>query len=100
MIERLHGLQMELERLLGHDRVVRELKTALLEAERKFKQAEGRRIRESFIAQQQVETLTSRLAAAEQNQGGDLQAATDKSFKYKKRFCKYYKKLDTARIEL
>ena len=71
MIERLHGFQTELARRLGQDHVVRELKTALSEAERKFKQVEDRRIRESFVAQQQVETMTSRLVAAEQNPGGD-----------------------------
>ena len=72
MIERLHGLQTELARRLGQDHVVRELKTALSEAEKKFKQVEDRRIREPFIAQKQVEALTSRLAAAERNSGGDL----------------------------
>ena len=100
MIERLHGFQTELARRLGQDHVVRDLKTALSEAERKFKQVEDRRIRESFVAQQQVEALTSRLAAAEQNPGGDLQASTYKASKYKKRFRKADKKLDTARIAL
>ena len=47
-----------------------------------------------------MESLTSRLAAAEQNPGGDLQAATDKTSKYKKRFRKVDKKLGTARIAL
>ena len=44
--------------------------------------------------------MTSRLAAAEQNLGGDLQAATAKASKYKKRFRKADKKLDTARLAL
>ena len=70
-----------LARRLGQDHVVRKFKTALSEAEEKFKQVEDRRIRKSFIAQHQVKALTSRLAAAEQNPGGDLQAATDKASK-------------------
>ena len=44
--------------------------------------------------------MTSRLAAAEQKPGGDRQAATDEASKYKKRFRKADKKLDTARIAL
>ena len=100
MIESLHGFQTELARRLGQDHVVRDLKTALSEAERKFKQVEDRRNRESFVSQQQVEALTSRLAAGEQNPGGDLQASTYKASKYKKRFRKAGKKLDTARIAL
>ena len=80
--------------------MVRELKTALLEAEKKFKEAEDRRIRESFIAKQQAEALTLRLDAAKQNLSGDLQAATVKASKYKKPFHKADKKLDTARIAL
>ena len=93
MIERLHGLQTELARRLGQDHVVRELKTALLEAEGKFKQVEDRRIRESFVAQQRVKALNSRLTAAEQNPGGDLQAATDKASKYKNAFGKLTRNL-------
>ena len=98
MIERLHGFQTDPERRLGQYHVVRELKTALSEAEMKFTQVEDRRIRELAVAQQQAEALTSRLAAPEQNTGGDIQAATDKASKYKKRFRKADKKLDTARI--
>ena len=67
LIERLQGFQTELTRRLGQDHVVRELKKALLESDRKSKQAEDRRLRESFIAQQQVEEFTSCLAAAEHN---------------------------------
>ena len=100
MIERLHGFQTELARRLGQDHVVRELKTALLEAERKSKQVEDRRFRESFIAKQQLEALTSRLAAAEPNSGGDLQAATSKALRYKKIFHRVDKKLDKARLAL
>ena len=72
VIERLHGFLTELARCLGQDHVVREFKTVLSEDEEKFKQVGDRRIRESFIAQQQVEALTSHLAAAEQNSGGNL----------------------------
>ena len=97
MIERLHGFQTELARGLGHDHMVRELKTALSEAETKLKQVEDWRIRVSFIAQQEVDALTSLLAAAEQNLSGDLQAATAK---YKKSFNRVDKKLDTARLAL
>ena len=41
-----------------------------------------------------------RLAAAEEYSGGDLQAATVKEYKYKKRFNKFDKKLEMARAEL
>ena len=44
--------------------------------------------------------MTLRLAAAEQNTGGDLQAVTDNAFKYKKHFRKADKKLDTAKLAL
>uniref|UniRef100_A0AAV1TR76 Uncharacterized protein n=1 Tax=Peronospora matthiolae TaxID=2874970 RepID=A0AAV1TR76_9STRA len=47
------------------------LKSALSEAEKKFTQVEDLRTRESSAAQQQVEAMTSRLAAAEQNSDVD-----------------------------
>ena len=100
VIERLNGVQTELARRLGQDHVVREFKTAVSEAEEKFKQVEDWRIRVSFIAQQEVDALTWLLAAAEQNLSGDLQAATAKASKYKKSFNRVDKKLDTARLAL
>ena len=45
------------------------------------------------LAQQQVESLTSRLATAEQSLGGDLRNATENAAKYKKRFKRTNKKL-------
>uniref|UniRef100_A0AAV1UU00 Nuf2 DHR10-like domain-containing protein n=1 Tax=Peronospora matthiolae TaxID=2874970 RepID=A0AAV1UU00_9STRA len=100
MIERLHGFETELARRLGQDHVFRELKTALSEAEKKFEQVEDLRTRELPAAQQQVEAMTLRLAAAKHNLGGDLQAATSKTSKYKKLFHRVDKKLDTTRMEL
>uniref|UniRef100_A0AAV1U888 Uncharacterized protein n=1 Tax=Peronospora matthiolae TaxID=2874970 RepID=A0AAV1U888_9STRA len=44
--------------------------------------------------------MTSRLAAAEQTSGGDLQAATAKASKYKKLFHRVDKKLYTTRLAL
>uniref|UniRef100_A0AAV1V0Z5 Uncharacterized protein n=1 Tax=Peronospora matthiolae TaxID=2874970 RepID=A0AAV1V0Z5_9STRA len=99
-IESLHGFQTELARILGQDYVVRELKTALPEAEKKFKQVEDLRTRESSAAQQQLEAMTLRLAAVDQNSGGDLQAATAKASKYKKLSRRVDKKLDTTRLGL
>ena len=47
-----------------------------------------------------MEALLSRLASAEQNSGGDLQAAIAKASKYKKLSNRVDRKLDAARLEL
>ena len=46
--------------------------TALFDANASLKRKKDRWIREAVIAQQQVQTLISRLAAAEQISGGNL----------------------------
>ena len=88
LIERSRAFQTELARRLSQGDVIRELKTALLKAQADMERATDRRIRKLAIAQQQVETLTSHLAASEQNAVGDLQAAAAKASKYKKTFRK------------
>ena len=59
-----------------------------------------RRTRESSISQQRVETLTSRVAAAEHNSIGGLQAAKINASKQKKLAHKVEKKIDLARVAL
>ena len=52
------------------------MKTTIFQANAALERENDRRERELASAQQQVESLTSRLATALQNLGGDLQTAT------------------------
>ena len=73
--------------------MIRELKKALLIAKADLERVTDQQIRELAIDQQQVEMVTSLLAAAEQKSGGDLQDATAKASKKKKLFHKVDKNM-------
>ena len=72
------------------------MKNASFQANAALERKKDRREREVASAQQQVKSMTSLLATAEQNLGGDLQTATEKATKYKNRFKWINKKLKVA----
>ena len=72
------------------------MKNASFQANAALERKKDRREREVASAQQQVKSMTSLLATAEQNLGGDLQTTTVKAATYIKPFKRTKKKLKVA----
>ena len=67
LIQKTNEFHEELGSHLGHDDEIRMIKTAIFQANEALQREKDRREREVASAQQQVESLTSRLATVEQN---------------------------------
>ena len=96
----MREFQKELGRRASQNEEIQTSKTAIFDANVALEHEKDRQIRESVIARQQVKTLTSILAAAEQSPGGDIQAVTAKEYKFKKHLNNIDKKLGVTKTAL